>query len=223
MAKRLTESQKKNIAESFVKGLDVKQIAESYNFSPQTIVKQIKNIIGEKRFKDLKAKNSSKIKVSIEASKSNNNLGQVSVETNSQSTRNETERIDTNEEFYVPNSFVEVIPLTDGVELNKQKDITSIPISDFELPEVVYILVDKKTELEPKMLKEFVDWRFMPQEDLERMTLEIFSDQKKAKQVCSRDQKLIKIPNSELLLITSKYLKAKGISRIIFKDSLLSI
>ena len=223
MPKRLSEFQKKDIVESFNDGLDIKQIAQTYNYSTQTIIKQIKNIIGEDQYKQIKFLNS---KINKENNKSSKielkELGQEEIDKSLKSTDIDKTR-EIHNETSNSGAFFEVIPLTEGVEFTNQKDIASIPISDIELPEVVYILVDKKTELQPKMLKDLPDWRFMPQEDLERMTLEIYSDQKKARQICSKDQKLIKIPNSQVLLITSKYLKARGISRIIFKDSLLSI
>jgi len=211
------------MVESFVNGDDIKNISERFNFSSQTITKQLKNKLGEEEFKNIRSKFSRKNKTNnkSENSQLNKNLGE-SIDSNVKSFNME-ETKEKHDEISIHNSFFEVIPLTEGVELNNQKDIASKAISDFELPEVVYILVDKKTELEPKMLKHYPDWSFMPQEDLERMTLEIYSDQKSARQSCSKYQKLIKIPNSQVLLIASKYLKARGISRIIFKDALLSI
>ncbi len=222
MPKRLSESQKKDIVQAFVNGQDIKEIAMGYNFSTQTIIKQIKNIIGNEEFKNVKASNSKETKENKSSDLMRNEVGE-GFNLNSLKSGNIKQSQDKYKEISNSADFFEVIPLTEDVELNNQKDMASIPISDIELPEVVYILVDKKTELEPKMLKEFPDWSFLPQEDLERMTLEIYSDQKKARQICSKDQKLIKIPNSQVLLITSEHLKARGISRIIFKDSLLSI
>ena len=223
MVKRLSESHKREMVESFVNGDDIKNISQRFNFSSQTITKQLKNKLGEEEFKKIRSKFSRKNKTNNKSANSqlNKNLGE-SIDINVKSLKMD-ETKEKHDELSIHNSFFEVIPLTEGVELNNQKDIASKAISDFELPEVVYILVDKKTELEPKMLKHYPDWSFMPQEDLERMTLEIYSDQKSARQSCSKDQKLIKIPNSQVFLITSKYLKARGITRIIFKDALLSI
>ena len=222
MPKRLSEFQKKDIVQAFVNGLDIKEIAMSYNFSTQTIIKQIKNIIGNEEFKNVKASNSKEKKRNKSSDLKRNEVGE-GFNLNGLKAANIKQGQDTYKETSNSGDFFEVIPLTEDVELNNQKDMASIPISDIELPEVVYILVDKKTELEPKMLKEFPDWSFLPQEDLERMTLIIYSDKKKARQLCSKDQKLIKIPNSQVLLITSKHLEARGISRIIFKDLLISI
>ena len=63
----------------------------------------------------------------------------------------------------------------------------------------------------------------MPEEDLKRVTLEIYADQKNAKKCCSKNEKTIKIPNSKVFIIASKLLKSKGITRVIFNDLLFSL
>ena len=55
------------------------------------------------------------------------------------------------------------------------------------------MIVDQKIELVPKLIKDFPDWSFLPEEDLERLSIQIFSDQKTAKTISSKNQKIIKI------------------------------
>ncbi len=88
---------------------------------------------------------------------------------------------------------------------------------------MVYLLVDKKIELKPKPLKEYPEWGYMPEEDLNRLTLEVFGDQKKARKLCGNNQKVIKIPNPNVFLLAANSLKSKGISRIIFESTLLAL
>ena len=64
---------------------------------------------------------------------------------------------------------------------------------------------------------------FLPNKDLERKTIKIFSDIKQAKKSCSKNLKVIKIPNPNVFKIASYSLKAKGISRIIFDNSLVAL
>ena len=90
-------------------------------------------------------------------------------------------------------------------------------------PDLVFMVVDKNIELEPKLLKDFPEWNFLSEDDLNRKTIQVFSDQKLAKQSCSKNQKLIKVPNTNVFLIAADNLKSKGISRIIFEDSLLAL
>ena len=75
-----------------------------------------------------------------------------------------------------------------------QKEISSVPIDRLEFPNVLYMIVDKKIELETKFLKDFPEWQFLPEEELNRKTIEIFYDLKIAKRFCNKEQKVIKVP-----------------------------
>ena len=208
MPKKVSENQKKEILNSFVNGINLKLLSEKYQLSQATIVRQLKNNLGEDKFKVLRDNNKSKKeknKILIEDLVSENNL-EKSIKNNN-----------------FEQEFVEVVPITDGIELDNQKDLASEPLSEANLPNVVYMLVDKNIELLPKMLKEYPEWGFLPQEDLNRMSLEIFDDHNYAKKLCTKNQKLIKVPNPNVFLIASSSLKAKGITRIIFNNSLLAI
>ena len=216
MPKKLSELQKQEISKSFIEGSEIKKISEIYSFSSQTIIKQLKKILGEQTYQEYKLINSKKrsnIKEQFKYKKvsKKENIEKENVE-------NQKYSKDNNQD-----TFIELIPLNEHIELEKRKELSSIPITEFDLPEIVYMLVDKKIELDPKILKEYTEWTFMPEKDLSRLTLEIFSNQKKAKICCSKNQKIIKIPNSKVISTVSRFLKAKGITRIIYEDSLLSL
>ena len=85
------------------------------------------------------------------------------------------------------------------------------------------MLVDKKIELIPKSLGDYPQWRFLPEEDLNRKTIEIFSDIKNAKRDCKKDEKVIKVPNPNIFNLVAPILIAKGITRIIIEDNLISL
>ncbi len=216
MPKKLSELQKQEISKSFLEGSEIKKISEIYSFSSQTIIKQLKKILGEQTYQEYKLINSKKrsnIKEQFKYKKvsKKENIEKENVE-------NQKYSKDNNQD-----TFIELIPLNEHIELEKRKELSSIPITEFDLPEIVYMLVDKKIELDPKILKDYTEWTFMPEKDLSRLTLEIFSNQKKAKICCSKNQKIIKIPNSKVISTVSRFLKAKGITRIIYEDSLLSL
>ena len=208
MPKKVSENQKKEILNSFVNGINLKLLSEKYQLSQATIVRQLKNNLGEDKFKVLRDNNKSKKeknKILIEDLVSENNL-EKSIKNNN-----------------FEQEFVEVVPITDGIELDNQKDLASEPLSEANLPNVVYMLVDKNIELLPKMLKEYPEWGFLPQEDLNRMSLEIFDDHNYAKKLCTKNQKLIKVPNPNVFLMAASSLKLKGITRIIFNNLLLAL
>ena len=224
MPKRVSEKEKKEISESFKKGIDIEQISKNYKFSKQTIIKQLKIILGEEEFGLIYKKREKKEKLKknninpIKNKVIKNDSLVVSEETLTSSFENSNSKKNTlNEEFF------EIPPYTQNIDLDNQKDLTSKPLSEAHFPDVVYMLVDKNIELEPKLLRDFPEWSFLSEDDLNRKTIQIFADQKLAKQSCSKNQKIIKVPNTNVFLLTSESLKSRGISRIIFQDSLLAL
>ena len=212
VSKKVTDLQKKEILESFKDGLSLKDLSLKYKFSVQTISRQLKNLIGEVEFK--------KIKLS-KLNKNDFNESISLVKKENQSSKFTKEKFENNIENEF--RFVEIAPLTEGVNLETQKDISSKPLSEISLPKNLYLLVDNNTELEPRLLKDYSEWHFLPEEDLRRYTIEIFQEKKKAQYKCQKNQKLIKVPNPDVFLKASAILKSKGISRIVFEDSLLTI
>ena len=228
MPKKLSDSQKKDISKSFLNGEGIKDIAQLYNYSTQTIIKQLKIILGDDRFKIINSQNR----------KNKNNIKKKKIELNTLKKQNskeknhmihknlkltETPEAKDQDKSLNQDNFFELVPLTEGIDLNNRKDIITEPINNIKFPDVVYMLIDKKIELEINLLKDYPDWSFMPEDDLERKVIEIFEDHKIAKKLCSKNQKLIKIPNPNIFSLASDFLRAKGISRIIFKDLLISI
>jgi hypothetical protein len=104
-----------------------------------------------------------------------------------------------------------------------QKDISSIPLSEIKLPNLVFLIVKKEIELETKYLKDYPEWQFLPQNDLQRKTIEIHFDLKTAKRICNKDQKVIKVPNTDVFRIVAPILISRGISRIVTAENLISI
>ena len=203
MPKKVSDSEKEKIVESFLKGSNVREISKEYNFSQITINRQLKLILGVNKFEEIKELNS----------KQNKNISKIKIFNYDQK-----ESLDQTEE-----TFFELVPILDGIELDKQKDLSSQPLKDSTLPKVVYMLVDKKIELIPKLLGDYPQWRFLPEEDLNRKTIEIFSDIKIAKRDCKKDEKVIKVPNPNIFNLVAPILIAKGISRIIIEDNLISL
>ena len=63
----------------------------------------------------------------------------------------------------------------------------------------------------------------MPQDDLSRKTIEIFFDLNLAKRSCTREQKVLKVPNTDVFRIARSNLIAKGISRIVCAENLIAL
>ena len=120
-------------------------------------------------------------------------------------------------------SFIELTPLNFEIENEIQKDLSSISISEINFPKVVYMIVDNKIELKTKLLRDYPDWQFLSQNELNRTTIELYFDIQVAKRFCTKEQKVIKVPNTNVFKIAAPILVSRGISRIVCPDQLIAL
>ena len=85
------------------------------------------------------------------------------------------------------------------------------------------MIINKYTELEIKLLRDFPKWNFLSSEDLNRQTIQLFIDLKEAKRFCKKEEKVIKVPNTNVFQVVSPILKSRGITRMIFDEKLIAI
>tara|TARA_Y100000589_G_C27023563_1_gene575936 strand:+ start:33 stop:710 length:678 start_codon:yes stop_codon:yes gene_type:complete len=225
LTKRLTEKQKEEIIALFTSGKELDEISKKYNFTKLTISRNLKKILGDQKFSEFVNKN--KLDYKLNDKKKKNNKGRYkNTKDVTFSPKNEFQKNDNNtleEEFFQNSQFMEITPLNCDFESNQQKDLTSVHISQVTLPKIVYIIIDKKIELETKLLKDYPQWQFLSEDELKRKTIEIYSDIKVAKNFCGKEQKVIKVPNTEVFKIVSPILIAKGISRIVSSNKLVAL
>ena len=227
MTKRLTEKQKDEIVESFKSGMDIDALAQKNSCTNSTIIRNLKKNLGELKYKEL----INKSKSFKEKSQTNKNQTNNLLKTNFD---NEDVKKDFKEHkvlntkitpsnFAPIDSFLEIAPVDYEIDNSSRKELSSVPLSEVDFPKVVYMIVDKKTELEIKLLKDFPEWQFLPQNDLSRKTIEIFFDLNLAKRSCNKEQKVLKVPNTDVFRIASPVLIAKGISRIVCAENLIAL
>ena len=217
VSRKVTRTEKLEIKELFINGKSIKDISTSYDFSVQTITRQLKDILGENDFK--KIKKNTKSPNSFNKTKEVPAKRKVSSITMKKNIENKEENFGDNSDQEI---FV-VLPLDENVNIDEQKDISSRPISEVNFPKMLFMIIKNEFELETKLLKDYPEWNFLPNEDLKRKTIQIFSEKKIAKLNCRKDQKLLQVPNPRVLLLASKNLRNKGITRIVFDDLLLSL
>ena len=228
LTKRLTEKQKEEIVECFKNGMTINNLSQKYSCTNTTIIRNLKKNLGELKYKQFFHKS----KIFIEKSKTNknqtNDLKKIDFDTdelrkNSNNTDILNENI--NDLNYSPNdSFFEIAPLVDyEIDSSSRKELSSVSISEVDFPKIAYMVVDKKIELEIKLLKDFPEWEFLPHDDLNRKTIEIFFDLNLAKRSCNKDQKVLKVPNTDVFRIAAPILIAKGISRIVCAENLIAL
>ena len=227
MAKKLSEILKKEIINKFSNGESLDKLSEEFKFAKSTISRHLKKNLGEEKYKEVinkfKSRKSSFLKSELDISSEIDNLSNEEMinkklleKSNSNSTFDEAQ-------IFTQSEFTEIVPLEQEFNNSERKELSSIPISDIDFPEIVYMIVDKKIELKIKLLKEYPEWNFLPAADLDRKTIEIFLNLKIAKRFCTNEQKVIKVPNTDVFRIVAPLLASRGISRIVSSDNLISL
>ena len=226
MAKRLSEKQKEEIIKLFTSGRTTEELSSKFKCTKLTISRNLRKNLGEKKFQEIINKGKSKNKYfgrhatntslesddNLDKNFSNENFDQKGILIENKE-----------EDFSSATPFVEITPLDYDIENVPQKDLSSIPISEIKFPKIVYMIVDIKLELEIKYLKNYPTWHFLSEEELNRKTIEIYDDLKIAKRFCSKEQKVIKVPNTEVFKIVAPILRIKGISRIVSSGKLIAL
>ena len=227
MAKRLTEEQIEEIIKCFENGTKIDLLSKKFNCTKLTVIRNLKKNLGELKYIDLLNKNKSLLGKSktynVQSSdllKTNIDISDCIKDSDDSKVQNENVTISNFDPY---DSFLEIAPLDYEIDNSSRKDLTSVPISEVDFPKVVYMIVDKKIELEIKLLKDFPKWDFLPNNDLKRKTIEVFFDLNLAKRSCNKEQKVLKVPNTDVFRIAAPILIEKGISRIVCPENLIAL
>ena len=226
MAKRLTKKQKDEIIKSFTNGKTVEFLSQIFSCTKLTIIRNLKSSLGESTYKELlnnkeaksdflneESKNTKDLKIELNLEVSGKDLSDL---------KKDNEKL--NEVDFLPlSSFLKITPIDYEIDNAPRKELSSVPISEIDFPKIVYMIVDKNIELEIKLLKDYPEWNFLPLEDLNRKTIEIYHDLKIAKRFCNKEQKVIKVPNTNVFRIAAALLLSRGISRIICAEKLIAL
>ena len=150
-------------------------------------------------------------------------FNELDVDKNFKNTEYNNLDIDENNKSF-DNNFEEIEPLVSNFDFDQDKQEEDYEILNFEsLPESVYMIVDKKVELDLQTISDLPEWSFLPEDELKRIAIVLFSTQRTAKRICSRNQRVIKIPNTNVFNLSKSYLISKGVTRLILEDSIIGL
>ena len=225
MAKRITVQQKEEITKLFISGIGLDSISKQFNCTKLTISRNLRNSLGEIAYKEFLALSKSNNKLPKNKKRKINELNKYDTKDNIKASNNDLNEISNEyiKESLKTSEFIEIAPLNYDIENTPQNDFSSIPISDIDFPKTVFMIVDKKVELEIKYLKDYPKWNFLSTEELQRKTIEIYYDIKVAKDFCGKEQKVIKVPNTSVFKKVAPMLVSRGISRIVSADQLIAL
>lgn len=224
MPKKLSDIQKKEIIQRFIKGETLDSLANKFGYTKLTISRNIKKNIGLDLFNNLNKNINDSIKENI-----TDEIFKVSNSDRENRLADKHSQKDSLKESFSENQFsndapfMELVPLDLDIDNSIRKDFASISIEEIDFSGTIYMIVDKKIELDVKVLRDYPEWQFLPEEDLDTKTIKIYSDLRDAKRDCKKDQKVIKVPNPNVFKIASKIMLSRGISRIISDKKLISL
>ena len=226
MTKRLSEGQKKELVEKFKSGKSIDVLSKEFDCTKSTISRNLKKNLGDIQYKELIQKNKSSKEKNIGKKKYNSLLDKKNDNKVFQKDLIDLKNSEKNRkglDFVPLESFIEIAPIDYEMDNSSRPELSSVPISEIDFPKVVYMIVDKKIELETKPLKDYAEWQFLSMNELNRKTIQIFDDLKNAKRFCNKEQKVIKVPNTDVFKIVAPILVSRGISRIVSGDKLIAL
>ncbi|MCT0198076.1 helix-turn-helix domain-containing protein, partial [Synechococcus sp. CS-1325] len=110
-----------------------------------------------------------------------------------------------------------------GAALEDRPATTCQPLEVALLPACLYMLVDKTVELQARPLSDFPELGRLPDGEQQRQALVVFANPRQAKRHCGRTQRVIKLPDSQVIHRTASYLLGQGITRLVLEGALYSL
>jgi len=119
--------------------------------------------------------------------------------------------------------FTELVPLAGVSDLGGHSVVAVKPFAPDLLPTSAYMLVDKVVELDARPLRDFPDIGALEEAELELQGICLFASPRAAKRQCGRSQRVIKVPDTGVFGLTSNYLLARGITRLVMDGSVMAL
>ncbi|NET10520.1 MAG: hypothetical protein F6K16_38660 [Symploca sp. SIO2B6] len=102
--------------------------------------------------------------------------------------------------------------------------LSVLPFSEAKLPQTCYVIVDRSAELITRPLRTFADLGNVPDAEVDEQTLPIFDNHRVAKRFANRrTQRIVKVPDAQVLRKTSHYLMDKGITRLLLDGQVYAL
>lgn len=114
-------------------------------------------------------------------------------------------------------------PLISRPRKISQALVEVLPIENADLPRPCYIVVDRGGELITRPLGDFSELGKISLTEFQQRTLPVFDNHRVARRFSNRNQRVIKVPDGEMLQKTAPYLEAKGISRLLVDGQVYSL
>ncbi|NDG23604.1 MAG: hypothetical protein EB126_07735 [Synechococcaceae bacterium WBB_10_009] len=231
-APRLTDSQKQELVARYRQGDTAQALAEAYGCSPNTVSRVVKAALSPEemaasRKQGRSAKAEPVVEVAVtepaaeEPDPADDDAGVLAIDDADEFGDDDDDFADDGLDDDEADLEAELADPAPAFSLPQGERPQTKPLQPGLLPSSVYMLVDKTVELQAKPLREFPELGALPEEELELQALMLFTNPRQAKRQCGRSQRVIKVPDSEVLQRRSSYLVAQGITRLVIEGGAL--
>ena len=242
--RRLSDSDKQELVGRYKSGESTVALAEAFGCSPNTVTRTVKALLPAEAYAALKASRqrapvappcastSNGLEVSTEAievapleTDAESSLALEDAEDFGDDADVDESDSDTDPAFELAEAdpFLELIPLTPELPLEDHPEVAAIPLSVDVLPTSAYMLVDKLVELDARPLRDFPDMGALSTAEQDLKGVYLYASPRAAKRQCSRHQRVIKVPDTEVFVRTSSFLLARGITRLVLDGTLIAL
>ncbi|CAA9590380.1 hypothetical protein AVDCRST_MAG81-5085 [uncultured Synechococcales cyanobacterium] len=108
-------------------------------------------------------------------------------------------------------------------QLHSEAFVHVLPLSEAAIPRTCYLVIDRFAELITRPLQDFGDLGQIPSAEVQENTLPIFDNHRVARRFSNRTQRVIKIPNGNMLQKACSHLHSKGITRLLINGQVYSL
>jgi hypothetical protein len=119
--------------------------------------------------------------------------------------------------------FDDLESLSSGMHLKADSLVEVMPFAEAVLPKTCYLVIDRTAELVTRPLKDFGELGQIPEDEVQSRTLPIFDNHRIARRFSHRNQRIIKVPDADMLKKTCTQLSAKGITRLLVNGHIYSL
>jgi transposase-like protein len=113
--------------------------------------------------------------------------------------------------------------LSSEMHLKAEALVEVMPFAQAILPKTCYLVIDRTAELVTRPLKDFGELGQIPEDEVQSRTLPIFDNHRIARRFSHRNQRIIKVPDADMLKKTCTQLSAKGITRMLVNGHIYSL
>jgi transcriptional regulator with XRE-family HTH domain len=106
---------------------------------------------------------------------------------------------------------------------HSQEMVRIQPLSEANLSRMLYLVIDRTADLITMPMQHFSDLGRLPEEEEGKKTLPVFENHRVARRFSQRNQRVIKVPDGQMIFKTAPWLEAKGITRCLLDGQVYSL